>query len=139
MATTVWSCVSGLSVEFAASGLLTATPCCSIGAMSIMMMSSTNMTSTSGVTLISDLTPPFAPPTSIAMGKPLDCGIAESGNCGVSIPQFRNQQIFNCLRRLLDEVVDQLRRGVIHFDVEVLDAAGEVVVEPHGRDRDDEA
>src|SRR5690606_138073 len=40
--------------------------------------------------------------------------------------------------RLLDEVVDQLRRGVRHLDVEVLEAAGEVVVEPHGRDGDDQ-
>ena len=32
---------------------LTATPFCSIGAISIMMMSSTSMTSTSGVTLMS--------------------------------------------------------------------------------------
>ncbi len=35
--------------------------------MIIMMMSSTSMTSTSGVTLMSDLTPPLAPPTSIAI------------------------------------------------------------------------
>src|SRR4051794_40896987 len=42
------------------------------------------------------------------------------------------------LRGLLDEVVDQLRRGVVHFDVEVLDAAGEVIVEPHRRNGDDE-
>src|SRR3954464_861948 len=34
------------------------------------------------------------------------------------------------LRRLLDEVVEQLRRRVIHFDVEVLDAACQVVVKP---------
>src|SRR5262249_46713761 len=46
---------------------------------------------------------------------------------------------FLILRGLLDEVVDQLRRGVVHFDVEVLDAAGQVVVEPDGRDGHDEA
>ena len=67
MAITVWSCTSGLSTVLVAIGSLTATPCCSIGAMSIMMMSSTSMTSTSGVTLISDLTPPLAPPRSIAI------------------------------------------------------------------------
>src|SRR5215468_4173682 len=125
MATTVWSCVSGLSVEFAASGLLTATPCCSIGAMSIMMMSSTSMTSTSGVTLISDLTPPFAPPTSIAIVKFPLCGNSEtlkSGNQKMPDFQIANLRISRFLgRRLLDEVVDQLRRGVVHFDVEVLD------------------
>src|SRR5215207_6520031 len=43
------------------------------------------------------------------------------------------------LRGLLDEVVEQLRRRVVHFDVEVLDAAGQVVVEPDRRDGDDEA
>src|SRR5688572_261636 len=41
----------------------------SIGAMSIMMMSNTSMTSTSGVTLMSALSEPFAPPTSIAIGN----------------------------------------------------------------------
>ena len=55
IATTVWSCVSGFSPVFAASGIVTATPCWSIGAISIMMMSSTSMTSTSGVTLMSAL------------------------------------------------------------------------------------
>src|SRR5690606_38449566 len=40
--------------------------------------------------------------------------------------------------RLLDEVVDELRRRVGHLDVQVLEAAGEVVVEPHGRNRDDQ-
>src|SRR4029453_4634515 len=84
-----------------------------MGAMSIMMMSSTSMTSTSGVTLMSALRDPFCP-RSIAMACYL-------------------------LRGLLDEVVDQLRRGVVHFDVEVLDAAGQVVVEPHRRDRDEQA
>ena len=45
----------------------------------------------------------------------------------------------HCLRRLLDEVVHELRRRVVHLDVEVLEPAGEVVVDPHRRDRDDEA
>ena len=35
---------------------------------------------------------------------------------------------------LLDEIVNQLRRGVIHLDVERFDLGGEVVVNPHGRD-----
>jgi hypothetical protein len=51
-----------LSTVFVAFGKVTVTPCCSIGAMSIMMMSSTSITSTRGVTLMSDLTPPLAPP-----------------------------------------------------------------------------
>ena len=40
---------------------------------------------------------------------------------------------------LLDEVVDELRRGVVHLDVEVLEAARQVVVEPHRRDGDEQA
>src|SRR5205809_2421525 len=110
MAITVCPCVSGLSTVFAAIGSFTDTPCCNRGATSIMMISSTSMTSTSGVTLMSDLTPPLAPPRSIAIG------VSPGG------PSLR--------RRLLDEVVHQLRRGVVHFDVEIFDAAGQVVVEP---------
>ncbi len=63
--TTVCPCVSGLSVVFAACGSFTSTPFWSIGATSIMMINSTSMTSTSGVTLISALRLPFEPPTSI--------------------------------------------------------------------------
>ena len=66
MATTVGSPVSGLTSVLPASGIFTATPLCSIGATSIMMMSSTSMTSTSGVTLIVALSPPDLP-TSIDM------------------------------------------------------------------------
>ena len=44
-----------------------ARPSASSGATIIMMISRTSMTSTSGVTLMSDFMPPFAPPTSIDM------------------------------------------------------------------------
>src|SRR5260221_4505808 len=54
------------------------------------------------------------------------------------ISKFPLFQISKSLRRLLDEIVDQLRRGVVHFDVEVLDPAGEVVVEPYGGGSGDE-
>src|SRR5579862_111479 len=121
IATTVCPDVSGLSVVLPAFGSVTATPCCSSGATIIMMMSSTSMTSQSGVTLISDLTPPLAPPRSIA--------ITDSWVRGTRYP----------LDRLANEVVDELRRGVVHLHVEVLDAARQVVIEPHRRNRDDEA
>src|SRR6266700_4837679 len=135
MAITVCPCTSGLSTVLVAVGSLTATPCCNIGAISIMMMRSTSMTSTSGVTLMSDLTPPLAPPRSIA--------ITTSPGFNVQRSRFRvghtlNDELRTLLRRLLDTVVDQLRRGVVHLDVEVLDAAAEVVVEPHRRNRDDQ-
>src|SRR5262249_47445006 len=67
IATTVWPCPSGLSTVLLACGSFTLTPCCNSGATIIMMISSTSMTSHSGVTLISDLTPPLAPPMSIAI------------------------------------------------------------------------
>src|SRR4029079_17785077 len=67
IATTVCPCTSGLSTVLLAWGSFTFTPCCKSGATIIMMISSTSMTSHSGVTLISDLTPPFAPPRSIAI------------------------------------------------------------------------
>src|SRR6266850_466699 len=38
-----------------------------------------------------------------------------------------------------DEVVDEFHRGVVHLDVERLDAVGEVVVCPHRRDGDEES
>src|SRR3954465_9132033 len=119
MAITVCPCTSGLSTVLVAVGNLTLTPCCNIGATSIMMMSSTSMTSTSGVTLISDLTPPLAPPRSIAM---------------VVSPY----PAVDRLRGLLDEIIHELRRGVVHLHVEVLDASAQVVVEPHRRNRDDQ-
>src|ERR1700704_4791185 len=103
-----------------------------------MMISSTNMTSTSGVTLISDLTPPLAPPRSIAIA--VSPCIAACG-FGIADQPIRNPQseIRNSLLRgLLDEVVDELRRGVVHLHVEALDAAGQVVVEPDRRNRDDQ-
>src|SRR3954466_12295756 len=116
MAITVCPCTSGLSTVLLALGSLTATPCCSIGVMSIMMMSSTSMTSTSGVTLISDLTPPLVLPRSID----IDDLLLPRPLC------------------VLDEVVDELRRRVVHLDVEVLDARRQVVVDPSDRNRDDQ-
>src|SRR6202035_3697490 len=42
------------------------------------------------------------------------------------------------LSRLLNEIVDQLRRGVVHLHVEVFDPSRQVVVEPDGWNRDDQ-
>src|SRR6476660_9493303 len=42
------------------------------------------------------------------------------------------------LSRLLNEIVHELRRRVVHLDVEVLDARRQVVVDPYGRDGDDQ-
>src|SRR5690606_3602728 len=68
------------------------------------------------------------------LGRPVDPGT--SGTAGR--PWTPGQ---NCVlgRGLLDEVVDHLRRGVVHLHVEVLEAARQVVVEPHRRNGDEEA
>src|SRR5690349_20854578 len=110
-----------------------------------MMMSNTSMTSTRGVTLISDLTPPFAPPTSMAIEVLLRLPFRGSEVLGSAVltnpgtPEPGTSEPAGLLGRLLDEVVDELRRRVVHLDVEVLEPAREVVVNPHGRNRDDEA
>ena len=121
----------------------TGTPFCSIGAISIMMMSSTSMTSTSGVTLMSDFEAAFGAAnihchrTCLLIHRKSGIARASAGRTA----RATSDSHLDCrlLRRLLDEVVDQLGRRVVHLDVEVLDAAGQVVVEPHRRDRDDEA
>src|SRR5512136_877060 len=96
---------SGLEVSGSSTGM----PDCSRGVTTMKMISSTRQTSTSGVTLMSDWTEPalstFGPPCSLACRR-ADC-IASSV--------------------LLDEEVDQLRRGVRHLDLEALDLIQEVV------------
>src|SRR5258705_13267215 len=53
------SCSSSpASGEAATFGRSMATPCCRMGAVTMKMMSSTSMTSTSGVTLMSEIDPP---------------------------------------------------------------------------------
>ena len=83
IATVVWSDVSGWSLVFEAIGRFRDTPCCTRGAMSITMMSSTSMTSTSGVTLISDwiLVSPLLPTICIDITKTpyLSGGLKASG------------------------------------------------------------
>src|SRR4029078_3363565 len=106
-----------------------------------MMMSSTSMTSTSGVTLMSDLTPPLAPPRSIDIARSPNVersgGSSKSSGCPpLDLPGLPDLPDF--LRRLLDEIVDELRRGVVHLHVEVLDARRQVVVDPDRGNGDDQ-
>src|SRR6185436_6368848 len=102
-------------------GRSTSTPGCSIGVTTMKMMSSTRQTSTRGVTLMSPLTSSGLPPP------------APNAICP---PPLR----FDASARfVLDEVVDQLRRGVRHLDVEALDLVEEVVVHPDRGHGDREA
>src|SRR2546428_2035488 len=107
MATRMVLASSLRSLVLVAMGSFTSTPFWSIGVMTMKMMRRTIMMSAMGVTLMSAMAPPFLPPTAIAMGRLLARGPGR--------PEPRG------LRALLDEVVEQLRAGVVHLDVEALD------------------
>src|SRR5215212_5367323 len=102
-----------------------------------MMISSTSMTSTSGVTLMSDLTPPLAPPRSIDIADSPKFQISDC-RCQILTPAITQGFYAVLLRRLPNKVVDEFRRRVVHLDVEVLDAATQIIIEPHRRNRDDQ-
>src|SRR5207244_7532076 len=119
---------SFLSLVLLAMGSFTSTPFWSMGVMTMKMMSRTIMMSAIGVTLMSAIAPPFLPPTAIAMANSLR---AAAGRPAAVRPRG--------LRALLDEVVEQLRAGVVHLHVEALDLAREVVVRPHRRHRHEQA
>src|SRR5579863_2193257 len=110
------STASSLSASFisrvlAALAIFTLVPCCNIGVITMKMIKSTSMTSTMGVTLISET----APSDWVFFGILL-------------LPALG----------ALDEIVDQFGRGIVHLDIERFDLGGEVVVNPHGRDGDEQ-
>ena len=103
-------------------GRSTLTPRTIIGVITMKMISSTSTTSTSGVTLISARTCPLGwrfrwPP---ARGP-------------------RGQVVITRSRVPAQDRVDQLGRGLVDVDGDVVEARGEVVVEPDRDDRDAEA
>src|SRR5437870_4937363 len=128
MATRIVFASSLRSLVLVAMGSFTSTPFWSMGVMTMKMMSRTIMMSAIGVTLMSAIAPPFLPPTAIAMANSLR---AAAGRPAAVRPRG--------LRALLDEVVEQLRAGVVHLHVEALDLAREVVVRPHRRHRHEQA
>src|SRR3989454_6337263 len=93
------------------------------------MMSSTSSTSMSGVTLMSALTAARALVTDRATGL---LRLLRLEFLGEDRPAELGADA-------LDEVVDQLLGRVGHLDRQEVDLGREVVVEPHGRDRDDQA
>src|SRR4029450_1288963 len=111
-------------------------PFCSMGVMTMKMISSTIMMSAMGVTLMSAMAPPLDPPTAIDMGV-----LLREGDRGCAPPGWRRaaRRPGRPLRALLDEVVEQLRAGVVHLDVEPLHAAGQVVVGPDRGHRHEQA
>src|SRR5690606_13969258 len=93
-------------------GRSTFTPCWSIGAVTMKMMSNTSITSTSGVTLIS----------AIPLGPPL---------LEPAIPDLLGGVP-------LDEV-EEVGGEIAHLAIQHPDARDELVVEDERRDRDEEA
>src|SRR5512140_1540545 len=132
-ATTIDFASSLRSLVLPACGSFTSTPFCSMGVTTMKMMSRTIMMSAMGVTLMSAIGPPFLPPTAIDMGGLL-LRPARPGACG-SRPHAGTAR----LRALLDEVVEQLRAGVVHLDVEALDLPVEIVEGPHRGDGHEQA
>src|SRR5688572_3481799 len=103
------------------------------------MMSNTSMMSTIGVTLISDCRPLLPPPACIDITEspftapqPVNSGAARAAPSGFTIRQSCVASLrLQLLRAVLNEVVDQFRRRVVHLDHEAVDLTGEVVEQPH--------
>src|SRR5580765_135006 len=111
---------SGFLSGLSAWGICTLTPFCRRGVTTMKMISRTRQTSTSGVTLMSLCSFPRPPAPPIAMDRLLCAQLRASAAA-------------------LDEVVDELVRGVGHLDLEPLDVVHEDVEHPHGGDGHEEA
>src|SRR5579864_1140511 len=152
---------SSLSASGICSGLFTFAmstlmPFCNMGVTTMKMISRTSITSTMGVTLISEVT--FAPSFrfEIAIDIPryaairtflLRLEVGEIRRWSVPAPdkqltaETRPRSSYRLpanIAALLQEVVDQFARRVIHLDVERFHAAGQVVEHHDGRDGDEQ-
>src|SRR6266699_2528703 len=122
---------SGRSSGFAERGIVAWKPAAMIGVTIMKMMSSTSITSISGVTLMSALTADLA----LALVTERATGLRRLLRL-----EFLGEDRAPELRAdALDQVVDQLLRGVRHLHREEVDLGREVVVQPHRRNGDDEA
>src|SRR5579864_8389463 len=152
---------SSLSASGICSGLFTFAmstliPFCNMGVTTMKMISRTSITSTMGVTLISEVT--FAPSFrfEIAIDIPryaairtflLRFEVGEVRRWSAPAPdkqltaETRPRSSYRLpanIAALLQEVVDQFARRVIHLDVERFHAAGQVVEHHDGRDGDEQ-
>src|SRR2546428_11907320 len=120
-------------------GIGTVMPCCRNGVTSIKMISSTSITSTIGVTLISDCKPP--PPALIPIIKTPFATLTSAravSQCRHAAPTcFRQSELrIQLLSPVLDEVINQLGSRVVHFHHKAVHFTREVIEQPHRRNRD---
>src|SRR5690349_10148484 len=119
---------SGRFSGFCERGIVAWKPRAMIGVTIMKMMSNTSITSMRGVTLMSALT----------AARALVADRATGLRRLLRREFLREDRPAELRPDALDQVIDQLLRGVGHLDGEEVDLGGEVVVEPHGGNRDDQ-
>src|SRR3954452_7324248 len=123
---------SGRGSRFLPLGRGALKPAAISGVTIMKMIRSTSITSIIGVTLMSDL-------TEVPPAPPLPVDMATAGHRLLGLEFLGEDRTPELAPHALDQVVDQLLRGIGHLDGEVLDFRGEIVVRPHRRDRHHEA
>src|SRR6266571_5114342 len=119
---------SGRFSGFAERGIVAWKPAAIRGVTIMKMISSTSITSISGVTLMSALT----------AARALVADRATGLRRLLRLEFLREDRAAELRPDALDQIVDQLLRGVRHLDGEEVDLGREVVVEPDRRYGDDE-
>src|SRR4029077_19320063 len=123
------SCPSGRFSGFADRGMVAWKPAAISGVTIMKMISNTNITSMRGVTLMSALT----------AARVLVADRATGLRRLLRLEFLGEDRPAELRPDALDQVVDQLLRRIRHLDGEEVDLGGEVVVEPHRRNGDDES
>src|ERR1700751_563764 len=151
---------SGMGVGFSTLAISTASFCWSMGVITMKIISNTSITSTIGVTLILELILPPSLRTAIAIVGSVPLNLAPVASVfnplntyGLPLAEIGGKESFHppCptvsrssrLPRLapvalLDEVVDEFARRVVHLHVEGLDTSGKVVKRHNRRDSDEQ-
>src|ERR1022692_3067741 len=147
---------SSLSASCISSGLLTlamstGTPCCNMGVTTMKIISSTSITSTIGVTLMSELTlaPSFRFANAMEFSLLPSLPLPRSQTClmeGAVCPALHVSNSWVQIAALrpahapaLQEVIDQFARRVIHLHVERFHATGQIVEHHDRRNRHEQA
>src|ERR1044071_5490762 len=121
---------SGRLSRFFPFGISALNPFAISGVTIMKMINSTSMMSIIGMTFGSDL-------TEVWPARSTDVATAAHRLLGLEL--LGEDRAAEFAPDALDEVVDELLRGVRHLDRQVLDLGGEVIVEPHRGDRHEEA